>query len=123
MANGANRAMSTSWLATRLGIDPVRVNAMRRAGELFAVRPGGSFEWMYPAWQFDPDGRPLPAVARVIRAAREAKLDEDQLAALLDQRVGIVGSGRRLLDVLREGDEATVLAAIRQSRHARSATT
>jgi hypothetical protein len=116
MANGTNRAMSTSWVATRLGIDPVRVNAMRRAGELLAVRRRGSFEWLYPAWQFDSEGEPLPAVQRVVRAARDAKLDENELAALLDQRVGIVGSDRRLLDVLRDGDEETVLAAIRRSR-------
>jgi hypothetical protein len=115
------RAMSTTWVATRLGMDPVRVNAMRRGGELLAVRPQGTFEWLYPSWQFDAEGRPLPSVARVVRAAREVKLRENELAALLDQRVGIVAADRRLVDVLLEGDEESVLAAIRRSGQARAA--
>jgi hypothetical protein len=114
--------MSTSWVATRLGIDPVRMNAMRRAGELLAIRDRGSFEWRYPAWQFDSEGRPLESVQRVVRAAREAKLDENALAALLDQRVGVVGADRRLLDALLEGDERAVVEAIRRSRQARAST-
>lgn len=123
MADTLDQAMSTAWVAVRLGIDPVRVNVMRRAGELVAFRPHGTFEWRYPAWQFDADGRPLPAVARVARAAREARLDENALADLLDRRVGIVGTDRRLVDLLLEGDEESVLAAIRRAREARAATT
>ena len=108
------RALSTSWVGMRLGIDPVRVNAMRRAGELFAVRRPGSQEWRYPAWQFGPGWKPLPFVESVVKAAREAGLDERRLHELLNRRVGMVGESRRLLDLLLEGDEERVLAEIRR---------
>ena len=42
-----------TWLAERLAVDPLKIDAMRRAGELIAVREPGSDEWLYPAWQFD----------------------------------------------------------------------
>ena len=48
------------------GVDTVKINAMRRAGELLAVRPAGSQEWLFPAWQFGPDGHVRPEVARVL---------------------------------------------------------
>ena len=106
-------AMSTSWVGMRLGIDPVRVNAMRRAGELYAVRPTGSQEWLYPAWQFGPDWKPLPPVQRALKAAKEAGLGERELESLLNRRVGMVRGNRRLRDLLLEGDEERVLAEIR----------
>jgi hypothetical protein len=115
MQDYVHRPMSTSWIATRLGIDPVRVNAMRRAGELLATRSPASFEWLYPAWQFGPDGQPLPVVARLVRAAREAGVAEEQLAELLERRAGVVGERRRLVDLLLGGDEDAVVRAIRSA--------
>jgi hypothetical protein len=112
MNDDDQRALSTSWVGMRMGIDPVRINAMRRAGELYGVRRPGSQEWYFPAWQFGPDWKPLPSIQRVLRAAREAGYDEVRLVALFNRRVGIVGGRRRLVDVLLDGDEATVLAEI-----------
>jgi hypothetical protein len=109
-------ALSTSWVGMRMGIDPVLVNAQRRAGELYAFRRPGSQEWLYPAWQFGPDWTPLPAVRRVLSAARAAGLDSGALHELLYRRVGVVGERRRLLDVLREGNDEPVLAAIKRAR-------
>jgi len=113
MDTDAEHALSTSWVGMRMGVDPVLVNAMRRAGELYAVRRPGSQEWLYPAWQFGSDWKPRPDVQRVLRAAHEAGLDEAGLDEVLNRRVGVVGSPRRLLDLLVEGDAEPVLAAIR----------
>jgi hypothetical protein len=84
---------------------------MRRSGELFAVRRPGSQEYLYPAWQFDDGGRPLPVVPRLLRAAKRAGLDDEGLARLLNRRAGLVG-GKRLVEVLREGGEEHVLQVV-----------
>ena len=115
MATDVELGLSTSWIGMRLGIDPVRVNAMRRAGELYAVRRPGSQEYRFPAWQFGPDMKLRPSVERVLAAAREAGIDEPTLEKLLNRKVGVVGAKRRLLDVLVEGDEGPVLDEIRRA--------
>ena len=56
-----DRALSASWLSTRWGVDTVRINAMRRAGELLAVRPAGDA------------GVAVPVVAVRQRRQREAR--------------------------------------------------
>jgi hypothetical protein len=107
----AESALTTSWLATRLGTQSGRIDAMRRAGELYGERKPGMQEYVYPAWQFDENGRPRPFVERLVRTAREAGLDEAQLAEVLNRRAGLVG-GRRLVDLIREGVEEHVLEVV-----------
>lgn len=107
-----SRALSASWLSTRWGVDTVRINAMRRAGELLAVRPAGSQEWRYPSWQFDRDGRVKPDVARVLAAARERGVDSERLSEILQRRSGMTGSAR-LVDELLAGRVDHVVAAVR----------
>ena len=107
-----DRALSASWLSTRWGVDTVRINAMRRAGELLAVRPAGTQEWRYPSWQFDSDGSVKPDVSRVLAAARERGIDSEQLSEMLQRRSGLTGS-TRLLDDLLAGRVVHVLASIR----------
>lgn len=102
-------ALTASWLAARWGLDPVAIEVRRRAGELYAVRADG--DWVYPAWQLDESGAVRPEVARVLAAAREAGLRPGDLTAVLSRRSGLAG-GRTLLDSLREGDAAPVLAAV-----------
>ncbi len=104
-------ALSASWLSTKLGVDTVKINAMRRAGELVAVRPAGSQEWRFPAWQFGPDGQLRPEVARALEAARRQGLRPEQVGELLERRSGITG-GERLRDDLVAGRVDHVLAAI-----------
>jgi hypothetical protein len=104
-------ALTTSWLAAKLGMQSGRVDAMRRAGELYAVRRPGEQEYFYPAWQFDERGRPLPIVERLIRTAREAGLDERALEEVLNRRAGLLG-GRRLVDLIRSGAEEHVLDVV-----------
>jgi hypothetical protein len=106
-----NEALSASWLSTKWGVDTVKINAMRRAGELLAVRPAGSIEWLYPAWQFGPDGDVRPEVERALALARQRGLRSEQVAALLERRSGITG-GERLRDDLIAGRVDHVFAAI-----------
>jgi hypothetical protein len=95
-----------------MAMDPARIDAMRRAGELISVRERGSTEWRYPAWQFD--GRaPRPGVARVVLAAREAGIDETRLYELLTTQLGLRAGGKRLSDLLVEGRVDEVVAAVR----------
>lgn len=107
--------LAATWLAQRMAVDPARIDAMRRAGELIAVREQGSTEWRYPAWQFD-GAKPRPGVARVVAAARETGLDESRLYEILVTPLGLRGGGSRLVALLVEGRDDEVIAAIRASR-------
>jgi hypothetical protein len=109
-ANGAPSGLTTSWLAGRLGQQPARIEALRRSGLLLGV-PRADGQRIYPSWQFGRDGRPLPALPRVIAAARAAGLDDAALHRLVTIRDGLTG-GRRLVDALRGGSEEPVLRAI-----------
>ena len=106
-------SIPATWLAARLAIDPTKVDVMRRGGELIAVREPGSIEWRYPAWQFDA-GKPRRGIARIVAAARETGVDETRLYELLTMPLGLRESGRRrLVDLLLEGREDEVVAAVR----------
>jgi hypothetical protein len=109
-------SLSASWLAARLGEEPARIDAMRRAGELIAFRPEGAWEHYFPVWQFDDEWRPFSSVPRIVRAARHAGLGENRLYAVLNARLGRVPDRRRLADLLREGREEHVLEAVRSAR-------
>jgi len=104
--------LPTTWLSERMGVDPARIDAMRRAGELIAFREPGSTQWRYPAWQF-AEGKPRPGVARVVATAREWGLDEARLYDVLTSPLGLRDTGRRLADLLVEGREDEVVAAVR----------
>jgi len=95
-----------------MAIDPARIDGMRRAGELIAVREPGSTEWRYPAWQFD-SGKPRPSVARVVAAARESGVDDARLYEVLTMQLGLRTDGERLVDLLLEGRDDEVVAAVR----------
>jgi hypothetical protein len=105
-------SLPATWLAERIAVDPARIDAMRRAGELIAVREPGSTEWRYPAWQFD-GSTARPGIARIVATARAQRLDEDRLYELLTSPLGLRDGGRRLVDLLLNGREDDVVAAIR----------
>ncbi len=108
----AEESLSGSWLSTRLGVGTQRLDTMRRAGELLGVRRPGGQEYLYPAWQFEPDGKARPVVPRLIAAARERGLSDDRLYEVLASRAGISGT-ERLADALREGRDEYVLGIVR----------
>ena len=93
--------LTGSWLAFRLGVDPLRIDRMRRDGELYAIR-NDSGEWEYPSWQFDAAGELKPAVADFLASARREKIAPAELTELLDRRVGLAG-GKRVRDLLLSG--------------------
>jgi hypothetical protein len=106
--------LNGSWLAARWGIDPARVDAMRRDGQLIAVRPEGSRHWQYPAWQFE-HGRPRKGVERIVIAARDAHMDEGRLYSVLTIPLGLGRGGKRLCDLLAEGRVDEVVSAVRSA--------
>lgn len=110
MVNRSDKALTASWLGSRLGIGPTRVDVLRRAGELFGYREPGSQEYRYPAWQFDRDWTIRPIVPRMIAAARARGLREDRLYEVLEMRLGL--GDQRVVDLVRAGDEEGVLRAI-----------
>jgi hypothetical protein len=111
----ADDTLSASWLAARFAIEPFKLEAMRRDGEVVAFRPAGAHEHYYPLWQFDEDGQPLPVVPRLVREARERGLRGNRLYEILSARAGLSGD-KRLSDSLREGRFDHVLDAIRSAR-------
>jgi hypothetical protein len=108
-----NDSFTTSWLAARLGADPAWIDARRRSGELFAVPTDGGCEHLFPAWQFDADGNPLPAVERLLAAARSARMDPAALDAFLNRRAGT--GGPRMWELVRDGREDFVIASLRSA--------
>lgn len=107
-----SETLPATWLAERAAVDPAKIDALRRAGELIAVREPGSTEWRYPAWQFD-NGKPRTGIARVVAAARDCGLDDGELYAVLTSPLGLRGDGRTLVDLLLEGREDEVVTAVR----------
>ena len=109
--------LSASWLSERLAVGVTRIDTMRRAGELIAVRPEGSVEWLYPAWQF-AGGEPRAVVRRILAAAHEAKLDERRLYDVLTLPLGLGPRGdgaKRLADLVVAGADDQVVASVRSS--------
>jgi hypothetical protein len=115
MSSSYATSLPATWLAERMAVDPARIDSMRRGGELIAVREPGSTEWRYPAWQFDA-GRPRAGVARIVSAARESGVDDTRLFGLLTSPLGLRGDGRTMVDLLLEGREDEVVAAVRAAR-------
>ena len=105
-------SLSGSWLSTRLGVGTQRLDAMRRAGELLGVRRPGGHDYLYPARQFEADGKPLPVISRLVSAARAAGLTDERLYEVLVSRAGISGEDR-LVDALRAGRDEYVLGVVR----------
>ena len=107
-----SETLPATWLAERAAVDPAKIDGLRRAGELIAVREPGSTEWCYPAWQFD-NGKPRTGIARIVAAARACGLDDAQLYAVLTSPLGLRDDGRTLVDLLVEGREDEVVTAVR----------
>jgi len=103
--------LPATWLAERLAIDPGRIEAMRRDGELIATREPGSTDWLYPSWQLE-NGAPLTGIQRITRAAREANIDASHLYIILNARRGLNGAGY-VYELLRAGRDDEVVELVR----------
>ena len=110
----ADESLSGSWLSTRLGVGTHRLDAMRRSGELLGVRRRGGHDFLYPGWQFAPDGTPRPVIERLEKTARAAGMSDERLYEVLAARTGI-GGEERLADALREGRDEYVLSVVRST--------
>lgn len=106
-----DESLSGSWLSSRLGVGTHRLDAMRRAGELLGVRRPGGHDYLYPGWQFAPDGKPLAGLERIVSAARGRGLSDERLYEILAARTGISGE-ERLADALRQGRDDYVLSVV-----------
>lgn len=104
---------TASWLAARLGADPARIEARRRAGELFGIPRHGGFDHDYPAWQFGPDGEPIRAVQQLLSAARDAGMDDSELDAFMNRRAGV--GGPRMWECVRDGRADYVISSLRSA--------
>jgi DNA-binding protein HU-beta len=71
--------VSTKSVAEGLGVSRQRLHQLRRQGRLLAVLPRSRRGSLYPAWQFTEEGEIVNGLERVIRAAREAGIDEETL--------------------------------------------
>jgi hypothetical protein len=111
----AAESLSSGWLSSRIGVDPGRIDAMRRAGELLGVREPGGRDYRYPAWQFNGGRTALPVIQELIRAARAAGVDDDGLYEILNRRSGM--GGKRLAEYLKAGDHEYVRRAVRGALH------
>jgi hypothetical protein len=113
-ATAHRECVPATWLGERLGLDPLRIEAMRRDGELIAVWDEGSNQWLYAPWQFDR-WVPRQGVSRIVTAAREARIPDERLYDMLTAPLGLTrpGGARRLADLLVEGRIDDVVAALR----------
>ena len=84
-------ALPVTWLASRTGQPPERIEAMRRAGELIAIEGGPRGDWLVPLWQLDAEGDPLPCVAELVATARRSGIAPERLYDVLRQRSGLGG--------------------------------
>ena len=102
-----------------LALDPARdrhAAARRDAPRRRAARrpPPRRYDYLYPAWQFAPDGKPLPVIRQLVTTARGAGMSDERLYEVLAGRTGISGDDR-LADALRDGRDDYVLSVVRNS--------
>jgi hypothetical protein len=86
-------------------------NRWREERKVFAIRVGD--QQLYPAFQFEEDGRPREAVTAVLQRLGRGPLNDWQTALWFTSPTGWLG-GRRPVDRLSEEPEAVLEAAARE---------
>ena len=104
-------SLSGARLADRFALQPAQIDALRRSGDLLAVRNRG--EYYYPAWQFNGGGKALPQVQALVRTARANGMSDEALCELLMRRVGMTHS--RVIDLVRAGDTSLADRLVRRA--------
>jgi hypothetical protein len=105
LLRAASGVLSSSQVATALGITRQGVDKRRRRRALLAV-PAGSGEYLYPACQFTSDGV-IPGLEGTLRAF-QVRNPWTQLSLLLVPAPGL--GGQTILEALRSGEAAKALA-------------
>jgi hypothetical protein len=85
-------------------------NRWRDEGKVFAIRVGE--QHLYPAFQFDEQGRPVGMIASVL-SALDGKLTDWQTALWFTTPSGWLG-GRRPVDAMGQDPESVIKAAARE---------
>ena len=88
-ARTANAWLSGSDVARMLGVSRQAVNQRAGRGSLLAMVDGDGVR--YPAWQFR-DGSPVRGLLDLVRAARDAGVDDAALAAWIEADAVRVGA-------------------------------
>jgi hypothetical protein len=103
LAEAEGGSLSSSEVASLLGISQTAVSRRLEAGRLVAWREGRLQAARFPCWQFDRHGRVLSGLERVLRILnRNQRLDAWGKILFFLQIEGSLGN-KRPLDLLREG--------------------
>jgi hypothetical protein len=103
-------SLTVAQLRDQYKLSRQRLKQLRDEDRLFAIDIPYQRGLVYPAWQLDSAGRPLPVMQTLIRAARGAGLDALGFHLLITGPREGARSGLRLLH---DGREDLVLALIR----------
>jgi len=107
------KVMKESLAASQLkewGLSRQRLQQLRAADRLFAVKVPFHRELFHPAWQFAADHAPRSAMPQVIGAAKDVGLDAIGLHQLMN---GERDAGRTGVQMLDDGDVDLAIALIR----------
>jgi hypothetical protein len=105
-----DESLTVSQLRDEFKLSRQRLKQLRDDDRLFAIEIPYHRGMVYPAWQFDPSGRPLTAMQALIRAARNAHLDALGFHLLM---TGRREGGRSGVQLLRDGREDLALSLVR----------
>ena len=89
----------TAGVSRWLGITRQALHQKVKADQLLALTTGDG-QRLYPAWQFAPDGRPLPGLVDLLRVLNPAAADSWTVALWLTRPVPELGN-RSAVDVMR----------------------
>lgn len=106
-------ALTGSAVARMLGISRQAVNQRAGRGSLLAVADCDGVR--YPVWQFR-DGSPVHGLLHLVRAARNAGVDDAALAAWID-------ADRHLVEAVASGHAESLIERVGQARVRRTSVT
>lgn len=104
-----DESLTVAQLREQHSVSRQHLKQLRDADRLFAIDVPYRKGLLYPAWQFQSDGRPRPQMPALIAAARHAGLDALGFHLLM---TGQREEGPSALEMLEEGHEERILSLI-----------